>query len=98
MRMFLISDNRDTLLGMRLAGVCGVVVHGKNETVEALETALSDENIAVIGITEKASSHCPELINEIRINRKLPLIVEIPDRHGGKSGSLAEFVKNTVGI
>lgn len=29
MRMFLISDNVDTLTGMRLAGIDGVVVHEK---------------------------------------------------------------------
>ena len=28
MKMYLISDNVDTLTGMRLAGVEGVVVHG----------------------------------------------------------------------
>ena len=31
MRMFLISDNVDTLTGMRLAGIDGVVVHEKQE-------------------------------------------------------------------
>ena len=30
MKMYLISDNVDTYTGMRLAGVDGVVVHGKN--------------------------------------------------------------------
>ncbi len=29
MKMFLISDNVDTLTGMRLAGIPGVVVHRK---------------------------------------------------------------------
>ena len=29
--MYLISDNVDTLTGMRLAGVEGVVVHGRKE-------------------------------------------------------------------
>ena len=31
MRMYLISDNRDTYTGMRLAGVEGSVVSGKDE-------------------------------------------------------------------
>ena len=31
MKMYLISDNVDTLTGMRLAGVEGVVVHGRKE-------------------------------------------------------------------
>ena len=31
MKMFLISDNADTLIGMRLAGVKGVVVREKKK-------------------------------------------------------------------
>ena len=38
MKMFLISDNVDTLTGMRLAGVEGVVVHEREELREALES------------------------------------------------------------
>ena len=36
MKMYLISDNVDTLTGMRLAGVDGVVVHERPELREAL--------------------------------------------------------------
>ena len=41
MKMYLISDNIDTLTGMRLAGVEGEVVHGsvdeaKNKAVEKI--------------------------------------------------------------
>ena len=35
MKMYLISDNIDTLTGMRLAGVEGVVVHEMQEVKEA---------------------------------------------------------------
>ena len=37
MKMYLISDNIDTLTGMRLAGVEGVVVHEMQEVKEALD-------------------------------------------------------------
>lgn len=40
MRMFLISDNVDTLTGMRLAGIEGVVVHEKQEIKQALDEVL----------------------------------------------------------
>ena len=51
MKCFLISDNVDTEMGMRLAGVEGVVVHTKDEVLSALKKAVSDEDIAVIMIT-----------------------------------------------
>ena len=34
MKMYLISDNLDTLTGMRLAGVDGIVVHERDELKE----------------------------------------------------------------
>ena len=41
MKMYLISDNIDTLTGMRLAGVDGVVVHERNELRGAIENAMN---------------------------------------------------------
>jgi V/A-type H+-transporting ATPase subunit F len=40
MRMFLISDNIDTKIGMRLAGIDGIVVHGREEALNALQDAI----------------------------------------------------------
>ena len=48
MKMYLISDNVDTLTGMRLAGVDGVVVHERNELREAIENAMSDKTVGII--------------------------------------------------
>ena len=39
MRFFLISDNNDTRLGMRLTGIEGVVVHEPDEVNRALSDA-----------------------------------------------------------
>ena len=51
MRFYLISDNVDTQMGMRLAGIEGIVVHKPNEVREALLNAADDKDIAVILIT-----------------------------------------------
>ena len=45
MKMYLISDNIDTLTGMRLAGVEGEVVHGRRETKQAVEKILEDKDL-----------------------------------------------------
>ena len=36
MRFYVISDNIDTLMGMRLAGIEGIVVHEKEEVLQSL--------------------------------------------------------------
>lgn len=94
MKIFLISDNVDTQTGLRLAGIEGVVVHEKGELKDALNNALSDKEIGIILITEKLSFEFPEIIDDIKLNRKQPLLVEIPDRHG--SGRCSDFITSYV--
>ena len=43
MKMYLISDNVDTLTGMRLAGLEGVVVHEKNELTDAFNFVVNSK-------------------------------------------------------
>ena len=90
MNIYLISDNIDTQTGMRLAGIEGCVVLQKEKLKAALNAALANKEIGIILITEKLSFEFPEIINDIKLNRKLPLLVEIPDRHG--SGRRADFI------
>ena len=94
MKMYLISDNVDTLTGMRLAGVEGEVVHGRKETKQAVEKMLEDKHLGILLITEKLSFEIPEIIGDNKLNRKRPLLVEIPDRHG--SGRQPNFITNYI--
>ena len=100
MRMFLLSDNVDTLMGMRMSGVEGVVLHEEPELRLKLAELLEDDSIAVILITELLVSLIRETVNELKLNRRQPLIIEIPDRHGnGRSkGAITEYVKDAIGV
>ena len=80
MQFYVISDNIDTRMGMRLAGIDGVVVHEEEEVRNALRNALANRSIGVILMTEKLVRLCDSLVYDIKLNRKTPLIVEIPDR------------------
>lgn len=94
MKMFLISDNVDTYTGMRLVGIDGVVIHSKKHLKEQLDRTFSNKEIGVLLITEKLSREFPDIINDVKLNRRLPLIVEIPDRHG--TGRDPNFIMNYV--
>ena len=98
--MYLISDNVDTYTGMRLAGVDGVVVHQRDELKEALDNVLLRKEVGIILITEKFSREFPEVIDDVKLNRKLPLIVEIPDRHGTgrKPDFITAYINEAIGL
>lgn len=100
MKFFLLSDNIDTQMGMRLAGIEGIVIHERREVLEALEQAMQDEEIAVVLMTTKLIQLCPEVISEIKLRQSKPLIVEIPDRHGSaKIGeTIDRYVSEAIGV
>jgi V/A-type H+-transporting ATPase subunit F len=100
MRMFLISDNADTYTGMKLSGVHGVVVHTKAEVMEQLDMVLADKTIGIVLITEKLCNEIRGTINNIKLNKKIPLIVEIPDRHGTgrKPDFITAYVNEAIGL
>lgn len=100
MRMFLISDNTDTRIGMRLTGADGVVVHEKEETIKALDEAFSNEDIGIVLITTKLVALCRDKVFDLKLNRKRPLIVEIPDRHATSeiSETISRYINEAIGI
>jgi len=100
MKMFLISDNIDTQTGMRLAGVEGVVVHERDELRQALNRAIANKEIGIILLTEKFGKEFPEIIDEMKLSYKLPLLIEIPDRHGTgrKSDFITSYVNESIGL
>ncbi|MBQ8170458.1 MAG: V-type ATP synthase subunit F [Oscillospiraceae bacterium] len=100
MKFYLISDNIDTQMGMRLAGVEGEVAHTSEEVNAALDRAFSDEDTAVVLMTEKLVTLCRERVYDLKLNSRRPLIVEIPDRHGnsGVSEAISRYVSEAIGI
>ena len=100
MKMFLISDNVDTLTGMRLAGVEGSIVHERAELRKALEDAIANKENGIILLTEKFGREFPDIIDDVRLNRRLPLLIEIPDRHGTgrKPDFITSYVSEAIGI
>ena len=100
MKMYLISDNMDTQMGFRLAGVDGVVVHSEEETGDALDAAMGRDDVGIILMTPKALQKCEELVRKYKLERATPLIIEIPDRHGNSNvtESISRYLKEAVGV
>ena len=85
---------------MRLCGVEGTVLHDAESVKQKLAELASDENIGIILVTEKLAAMVPDYISELRLSMQKPLIVEIPDRHGGSGAGavLSRYLADAVGI
>ena len=95
--MYLISDNTDTLTGMRLAGVEGILVHSRDQVKKALEDAVSAKDNGILLLTESLGKPYPD---EMKLQRKLPLLIEIPDRHGTgrRPDFITAYVNEAIGL
>ena len=100
MKFMLISDNHDTLTGMRLAGIEGVEAHSREEVIIAVKQAQSDPDVGIILITQQLVSVAKDFINERKLGSKGALFLEIPDRHGrGRdSDAINEYIRDAIGI
>lgn len=100
MRAWLISDNHDSLVGMRLAGIEGVVVRDATEIRDEILRTLQRQDIGILLVTEKISEKVPDLVQQLREQGDLPLLLEIPDRHGTsrESDFLTRYVRDAIGV
>lgn len=100
MKMYLISDNVDTLTGMRLAGVEGVIAHTKEEFLAAWESISQMDDVGIVLFTEWFTKNHPNDVNQIKQKTKHPLIIDIPDRHGtGRNPNfITDYVNEAIGL
>ena len=100
MKMYLISDNTDTLTGMRLAGVEGILVRSRDQVKNALEDAVSDKDNGILLLTESLGKQYPDLVRITRTGHKMPLLIEIPDRHGTgrRPDFITAYVNEAIGL
>lgn len=100
MRGFLISDNHDTQVLLKLAGISGVVAHGREECLKAFRSALDMKDLGLLLVTELVAASIPDEVNQVRESLSLPLLVEIPDRHGTRRGDdfLTRYIHETIGV
>lgn len=99
MKMYLISDNVDTYTGLRLAGVEGAVVHEKEQLKEELDKVMADKEVGIVLLTEKFGRDYPDIVNQVKLS-KMPLFIEIPDRHGTgrKPNFITSYVNEAIGL
>lgn len=100
MKYFVITDSTDTQVGLRLAGIEGVVVREESQVRSAVEAAAADPEIAVLHITEKLAALCGDLIIPMKQSAQRPLVVEIPDRHsaGRSPDSITRYIREAIGV
>lgn len=100
MKFFLISDNVDTCVGLRLAGIEGIVVKDQDEFLKVFDSVIKNPDVGVVLITDKLVNSSADIVYDIKLKQTKPLIVEIPDRDATYkiSDSITKYVRDAIGI
>ena len=88
MKFYLVTDDADTCVGMRFAGVTSALVHDAAEALSALERACGDEQTGILFVTQGVKKMCAEKIAALSSGSR-PVVVEIPDSTIGRLSSSA---------
>jgi len=100
MKYYLISDNTDTLTGLRLAGIEGALASTRRDVACLIETVRADDTIAVLLVTEACYALCRELIDSIKLSVSRPLVSVIPaaGETRGDTGSITRLIREAIGV
>ena len=100
MLAFVIGDSH-MVTGFRLVGVEGTEANSAEEAKEALEKALTRNDLAIVIISEEFSPQPPlrEKIDGVRRERVTPMIVEVPGSRGNPSEvRMSDLITKTLGV
>lgn len=98
MKIVAIGDE-DTVTLFRFLGIEGYIAD-KN-LHKNFQDIVSQEDVAVIIVTEKVADELMDEIAYIKLQRDLPIIVEIPDKKGkreDREDSIGRLIKRAVGV
>jgi len=96
----LVIGKQDAVWGFALAGVRGKTVTTAEELNRALDTALDDEEIGIVLVTEDVADLDRQRVETLMVRSTIPLIVEIPGPEGPSPdrAPLSEVIRRTIGV
>jgi len=99
MKSFLISDNKDIIIGLRLAGIAGVLAQSEEEMKKQFLEATEDMNIGIIIVTETVFETIKEEVLKLKKSGSSQLVVTIPGIDGFKDKDfIMRYIKESIGV
>ena len=78
----------------------GVALYGLIISFMIIGKAIANKEIGILLLTEKFGREFPQIVDDVKLNHKTPLIIEIPDRHGTgrKLDFITGYVNEAIGL
>ncbi|MBC7248990.1 MAG: V-type ATP synthase subunit F [Anaerolineae bacterium] len=96
----LVIGHPETVLGFSLVGVHGQVARTAEEVNQALDEALSAEDVGIVLVTEDVADLIQPRMDQLKLRSTVPLVVEIPGPEGPRPDrpSLSEVIRRAIGV
>lgn len=99
MKSFLICNDQETLVGMRLAGVQGTILNDRAAVLSLIDEKIRDDETGIIIITKAIMLLAEKEIMAIKLKSKLKLIVEIPGAGlNYEDDYITRHIRESIGI
>ncbi|WP_071028188.1 V-type ATP synthase subunit F [Peptoniphilus raoultii] len=98
MKSLLLTDSRDIVTGLRLAGIMGIYCKDKNILKEQFLKASQDKDIGIIILTAGSQREISKEVLQVK-KEGMPLIVTIPDfKNDLEEDFIIKYIRNSIGI
>ena len=77
MKIYCITENNDLEVGLKLAGGEGITLQEDDNIEEKIDEVVKNKEIGILVVSKEIYKKSKEKIDDIRINKKLPLITII---------------------
>lgn len=100
MHIAAVSDERDVLAGLHLAGIEGVFVSDVKSVEFEVARLREDKSCAILLVTESCAARIPETVRELKLSASAPLLVVIPSpSQSERSGeSITALIREAIGL
>lgn len=99
MESYLISDNEDTLLGMKLAGIEGELMTDDEAIIKKIDALIKEPNIGIIMLTHNIKVRIEDEVMKRKLQARDTLIVEVPGP--GESierDFITKYIRESIGL
>lgn len=96
----LVIGSQDAVWGFALAGVRGQIVETRAELIEALDAAVSRQDLGIVLVSDDVAHLARERVDTLKVRSTVPLVIEIPGPAGPSPDRppLSEMIRKTIGV
>ncbi len=99
MKSYLLTENSDALVGMRLAGIRGELINSKETLLKKIKEKMDDVEIGILIISTPVVDLAREDVMMAKLKSNETLIIEIPSANQSFDNDyITRYIRESIGV